>query len=297
MKREPTKGQGFQKTVTFAVKQANDSERTIEHVITARTVDRDGDVVEPRGVRSDNFRKNPVVLFGHNSWNFPVAKNVALDVTDDQIVALTQFAGLEQANAEAETAYRMARDGFLNAWSIGFMPITWSEDKALPGQDGWWFKETELYEYSLVPIPSNPEALSRMAKGYGLPAGATEKDFLDAVRKDRKPYFDFGAAMLVGASKSPRPKTKEVSGDIKDAVLTALTAIHNAVVVALRAGDYTTADALGPVAASLICVIGPSENTAGTAGGYPTEPTPPADGPVITSAIAEAFKELSLSGR
>ena len=202
MKREPTRGDHLLKTVTFAIRQANDAERTIEHVITARSVDRDGDVVEPKGVRTDNFRKNPVVLLGHSSWGFPVARNLALDVTDQDITALTQFAGTDQAHAEAETAYRLARDGFMKAWSIGFMPVTWSEDNALPGQDGWWFKETELYEYSLVAIPSNPDALSRMAKGFGLPAGATEKDLVDAVKKDRARYFDIGAALLIGAAKT-----------------------------------------------------------------------------------------------
>jgi HK97 family phage prohead protease len=203
MKREPTRGERLLKTVTFDLRQANDADRTIEHVITARTVDRDGDVVEPMGVRTDNFKKNPVVLLGHSSWGFPVARNLALDKSPDQIMALTQFAGLDQAAPEAETAYRLARDGFMKAWSIGFMPITWSEDKALPTQDGWWFKETELYEYSLVAIPSNPQALTNMAKAFGLPAGATEKDFLDAVRKDRKRYFDVGAALLIGAKTVP----------------------------------------------------------------------------------------------
>ena len=81
-------------------------------------------MIEPRGVRVDNFQKNPIVLFGHDSWAFPVGKNLALEVSDQAITALTQFAGDAQAHPQAETAYRLARDGFLKAWSIGFMPIT-----------------------------------------------------------------------------------------------------------------------------------------------------------------------------
>jgi HK97 family phage prohead protease len=194
MRRAPTQGERCRKTLVLRVLETNDAERTIVHTITEKIVDRDGDVIEPRGARLDNFLKNPVVLFGHDSWAFPVGKNLALDVHDQNITALTQFAGDAQAHPQAETAYRLARDGFLKAWSIGFMPITWSEDKALPSQDGWWFKEWELYEYSLVPIPSNPEALSRIAKGYGLPQGATEKDLLDAFSKDRKPFWDLAGS-------------------------------------------------------------------------------------------------------
>lgn len=314
MKREPTKGEHLLKTATFAVKRSDDAKRMIEHVITARTVDRDGDVVEPKGIRTENFRKNPVVLLGHSSWGFPVGRCLGLAVTADEIVAQTEFAGLDQAAPEAETAYRLARDGFMNAWSIGFMPITWSEDKALPTQDGWWFKETELYEYSLVAIPSNPEALSRFAKGLALPNGASEADFLDAVKKDRKRYFDVGAALLVGKDTLPArqpigtlversPRNKAMSADVSNAILAALSSIYVAVVASLKSGDEETADSLSTLADSLMDVASQEPETApepapaGDGGGWPTEPTPDPAGPTITAAVAEVFKELNGAGR
>ena len=37
-------------------------------MITTVSVDRDSDVVVPEGGELGNFRKNPVVLFGHNYW-------------------------------------------------------------------------------------------------------------------------------------------------------------------------------------------------------------------------------------
>jgi HK97 family phage prohead protease len=202
----------------FDILKADDSKRTIEHIITKRVVDRAGDVVEPRGGRFDAYKKNPVVLFGHDSWNFPVGRNLSLTPSDTEIAAVTQFAGLDQAHPEAETAYRLARDGFLKAWSIGFMPITWSEDKALPHQDGWWFKEWELYEYSLVPIPANPDAVTSFAKAYGLPIGATERDLLDHIKKDRQPYWDVAASLTRAARRPSMLKTvpPDVSKKIAD---------------------------------------------------------------------------------
>ncbi len=205
MKREIERGLRLVKGAELIVRATSDADRTIEHTITRRIVDRDGDVVEPRGGRLENFRKNPVVLFGHDSWAFPIGRNVELDVTDEEIRALTQFAGLDQAHPQAETAYRLMRDGFLKAASIGFMPITWSEDKALPAQDGWWFKEWELYEYSIVPIPANPDAVARMVKAYNLPAGATERDLLDALKTTRAPYWTLAATLGGSPAAPPQP--------------------------------------------------------------------------------------------
>lgn len=212
----PVRGERHVKTVTFEVRQANDERRTIEHVITRRLVDRDGDVVEPGGARIENYRKNPVVLFGHFSFGFPIGQNLELAISREEIVAVTQFAGLDQASEEAERAYRLARDGFLRAWSIGFMPITWSEDRAFPEQTGWWFKEWELMEYSLVALPSNPAALSRMAKAYGLPPGATELDLADAVRRDRQPYWDIAASLATAKTLIAVPEDTVHGGDLAE---------------------------------------------------------------------------------
>lgn len=183
-----------EKAYAAAILKADDAERTITHLITRRIVDRDGDVVEPRGGQFDNFRKNPVVLLGHFS-DLPIGRNLSLEPSDEDIVAVTQFAGLDQANAEAETVYRLYRDGFMRAWSIGFRGLVIGREPVLPGQKGVTFLEWELYEYSAVPIPSNADALSRMVKAYTLPEGATEADLLDAVRKDRRVFFDMGAAL------------------------------------------------------------------------------------------------------
>ncbi len=166
-KKTPDADGLYRAYTTAEVKDAKDADRTVEHAITVRIVDRDGDVVEPTGMRAEAYRRNPIVLFGHNPWKFPVGKNISLDVRGDRVIAKTKFAGLAQHNEEAETAYRLVRDGFLRGWSIGFKPITMSQDRALPDQDGIWFKEWELMEYSLVPIPSNPQALTQRAKAYG----------------------------------------------------------------------------------------------------------------------------------
>ncbi len=64
-----------------------------------------------------------------------------------------------------DTVFQLLCGGYLNAASAGFMPKKWAfnEDRA----GGVDFSEQLLLEGSIVPVPSNPEALSR-AKAKGI---------------------------------------------------------------------------------------------------------------------------------
>ena len=52
------------------------------------------------------------------------------------------------------------KEGFMNTWSVGWMPLTMPESKN--GAD--YFNEWELLEYSAVIIPANPDAVNLMYK-------------------------------------------------------------------------------------------------------------------------------------
>jgi len=43
-----------------------EGERALNVTITTNDVDRSGDIVEPKGAKLANFKKNPVVLMAHN---------------------------------------------------------------------------------------------------------------------------------------------------------------------------------------------------------------------------------------
>lgn len=174
----------------LAVKNTKDADRTLTFAITTMTVDRDGEVVVPMGGRFDEFKENPVVLFAHNAKDFPIAVCLDLTKSEREVEALTRFAGLDQHHDVAERAYRMYRDGFMRAVSIGFLPVTVSTDKILQGQTGLAYMVWNLFEFSCVPIPSNPQALMRLSKAFSLPNGATEKDLLDAIIVTPKTWLD-----------------------------------------------------------------------------------------------------------
>src|SRR5690348_6616464 len=100
-------------------------------MITTQTTDRAGDIVVATGAQLDNYLKNPVVLFGHDSGALPIGRCVALSVHAGQGIE----AEWEWAPTEAAQEVALLWDkGFLNATSIGFTPLEYTE---LEG-DSWW---------------------------------------------------------------------------------------------------------------------------------------------------------------
>lgn len=134
----------------------NAEERSIISTITTKSVDRYGDVVTPSGANLENYRKNSVVLLNHQMNSLPIGKNVWIKENEDGLVAKTVFAKTQIA----EDVMGLYRDGFMNAFSIGFLPVKY--DNSIDG--GMIFNEWELLEYSCVTVPANPEAISLMMK-------------------------------------------------------------------------------------------------------------------------------------
>ena len=96
--------------------------RSLVVTISTKNPDRSRDVVMPVGMKTDNYMKNPVVAFGHDYRGLAIARTKNLSVSEDRIVADVEFPE-EGVYPFADQVYRLYRDGFMNAWSIGFMPI------------------------------------------------------------------------------------------------------------------------------------------------------------------------------
>lgn len=126
--------------------------RSRQFVISTQAVDRDNDTVSPTGWHLDNFRKNPVMLYAHDYTSLPIGKCTEVKVDSGKLVATATFAD----HPMAETVLRLVDGGFLNATSVGFRPIRYEINEERRGLD---FEEQELLEFSIVPVPANPEAL------------------------------------------------------------------------------------------------------------------------------------------
>jgi hypothetical protein len=150
--------------------KALDKEHFIsEHIISTEAVDRDGEsvVFKDLGYVTRNYRNNPVVLFFHNtdpaSPKLPIGKNLSLRKDGSAVIARTQFAVEEDTSGFTRTLWNLHIGGYLGAASIGFRA---GEIKAQGNE--WDSPRTvevdELFEYSLVPIPANAEAVTAIAK-------------------------------------------------------------------------------------------------------------------------------------
>lgn len=119
-------------------------------VLTKEIEDRAGDIVRIDGLRTENYMKNPVVLFNHSKENLPVGKAIKISKYKDSLLVDIVFAKTEMGM----TIKQLVMDGILNAVSIGFLPIT-----VKPLEKGLEILEAELLEVSIVNIPANPMAL------------------------------------------------------------------------------------------------------------------------------------------
>ena len=130
-------------------------DRLVRFIITTSAPDRERDVVDVNGIDTTAYEANPVVLFGHDYRSLPIGRCVKLQRQAKQILATTEFATAD-LNPMAEQVYRMVKAGFLKAASIGFRPLESRYNEVRRGTD---FLRCELLEWSVVPVPANPQAL------------------------------------------------------------------------------------------------------------------------------------------
>jgi len=149
---------------------------SVGFIISTPRRDKVGDIVLPKGCLEtlEDYAKNPVVFYAHNQKAPPIAfakdpeGKLALWVEDDKLVSRAYF---HQQTRESEEIFRLVAAGILKAASIGFVPLeadiippanieeTLSDGKLLFDFGGFHFKKWTLVEWSVVPVPANPEAL------------------------------------------------------------------------------------------------------------------------------------------
>ena len=157
-------------------------EGQFEVVASNSQVDRTGDTINVNGWYLKNYKKNPIILWSHTSGGSgeampPVAKTERIWVEDNQLKIRGRFADTPFAQ-ELKT---LVEGGFLNAVSVGFIPLLRDEkgnieidekmwrrasddeiiktDKGVRRPNGEKFEKQELLEISWVSVPALPSAL------------------------------------------------------------------------------------------------------------------------------------------
>ena len=146
-----------------------EGEDTHQMVIAARERSRNGDELNLRGVDFQNYLKNPVVLWSHDSYSgIPIGKTLEIDHDDKgRIVADFQFNSEDEFAARVENAWN---GGFIRAASIRFMPTKVVEMLDEQGRvDRLRIEESDLLEWSLVAVPADPDSVREGARALELP--------------------------------------------------------------------------------------------------------------------------------
>lgn len=140
------------------LKTVDAENRKMTIVGSSELLDRDREVLKAEGWDLNNYKKNPVVLFGHNSFEPPIAKAVGLKVEEGNLIFDLEFPE-KGVHPFADMIFKLYEGGFMNAASVGFIPKEWTDGEGTPESPRRTYTKQELYELSLVPVPANPEAL------------------------------------------------------------------------------------------------------------------------------------------
>ena len=157
------------KRATLGVRTLDTESRSFDVVASTDGLDSHGDKVA-QDWKLDRFKANPVVFFGHESWDLPIGKASDVRVEDGELRARVTLVSAA-ANPRAEQVMQLMKEGALSGVSVGFRPGKVSTEK-LDGREIVVLSQNELLELSVVGIPANPEARAKSDGRHG--GGANE---------------------------------------------------------------------------------------------------------------------------
>jgi HK97 family phage prohead protease len=133
------------------IQKADDGSFTA--IASTNAVDRHGEVVDNNGWDLKAFKKNPVILWGHdhNEPAIGVSKKTWVEGTGKKAKLMIQPV-LHDVTEKARAIKTLVDMGVIKTLSVGFKP--------LESPDGVTFTKNELLEVSMVNVPANAEAMT-----------------------------------------------------------------------------------------------------------------------------------------
>jgi len=132
-------------------KDASPLSRKVRAIASTDAADRHGDIVRQSGWRLEPYRKNPIILFGHDHQQ-PIGHAVSVSLENGRLIVEIEFA----TGGRADEIFGLVRSGVVRGISVGFLPL---KHRMREDGRGLEFTEAELLEISIVSVPANPEAL------------------------------------------------------------------------------------------------------------------------------------------
>src|ERR1043165_1249710 len=119
---------GLRTTIYTEVRE-NSCNSCLDFTSSDDNLDRYHEIIVPAGWKLDTYHRNPVFQNAHQYGDviFTLGKAVATEVRSGKLFQRIEFA--TDVNPMAKIAYGLCRGKFLNAVSVGFIPLKW-EDKS-----------------------------------------------------------------------------------------------------------------------------------------------------------------------
>lgn len=178
---EPEEIEVKRSTAIFGVTELHEGEQAALQTISTRDMDRDKEILMPKGCDVSQFEKAPQVLEGHDYTKPPIARAEGMSIDAREIKAKVKFAPTERG----QEFWELVKGGFLRTCSVGFIPLDtidkshedWPKTIAQLVKQWPEFAEVRdtvqriirkwlLLEFSYVSVPANINALTQaVAKG------------------------------------------------------------------------------------------------------------------------------------
>jgi len=213
----------------FASVKAIDREnRTLDAVASTSELDRDKDIILPSAFVESlgAFKANPVILACHqhrlSSGSSPVIGSAipeSIKVNKKDVAFTMRFA----KTPLGEEYWQLYSDSHMKAFSIGFIPIEYVDEKDEELGYIRTYTKIELLEISAVPVPSNRQALARAKELFG--GGETDqsediKTLVSETKADVKKRFDNIQAAIKESTEKVTAAIENCADDIKSLLIT-----------------------------------------------------------------------------
>lgn len=135
----------------FRVKEMAGDSIVIEGWANKSVVDRGMDIIKKEAWMLDNFKKNPIMLFNHDTGKV-VGKVIKCEAQDEGLFVKCQMS--KSKDPMVQYVKDLVKEGILNSFSVGFSAH--DEQKSAGANE---ITKAELYEVSIVSIPMNQESI------------------------------------------------------------------------------------------------------------------------------------------
>lgn len=136
----------------------DEEERRVRGIVSTDQIDAYNTVVQPDGAKVSGYMNYASVLFNHDSGSL-IGNAEEVSERNSSIEAEWKFLP-EGVSELADKVWKLYKGGWLNGYSIGFVPLEW-EDDTIDGLDIVRFTEWEMKEFSITSVPANAGALAR----------------------------------------------------------------------------------------------------------------------------------------